>query len=220
VADAPPVAVRGRDRPPSRDVAAVVAGVPRPGLRERKKLKTRAAIQREAFRLFRERGYDQTTVEQIADAADVSPSTFFRYFPTKEAVVLYDALDPLAIAAFRAQPAELGPIPALRNALHSTFAQLSPMDRVDQMERGRLVFSVPDLRAAMLDDILRTSNLLADLIAERVGRPPDDTRVRIFTGAVLGALLAGVLPAIENPEADFVELMDAALDQVESGISL
>ena len=77
---------------------------PRPSLRERKKAKTRAAIQEHALRLFMEQGYEQTTVEQIADAAEVSPSTFFRYFPTKEDVVMYDAFDPLMVEAFRAQP--------------------------------------------------------------------------------------------------------------------
>ena len=86
------------------------------GLRERKKARTRAAIREHALRLFREQGYHATTVEQIAEAAEVSPSTFFRYFPTKEDVVLQDDFDILGIAAFEAQPAELSPIAAFRAA--------------------------------------------------------------------------------------------------------
>src|SRR5215472_5101695 len=97
----------------------------RSGLRERKKAKTRAAIQQQALRLFHEQGYAATTVEQIAAAVEVSPSTFFRYFPTKEDVVLYDDLDPLFFAAFEAQPPELTPIQAMRGALHLVFAGLS-----------------------------------------------------------------------------------------------
>ena len=102
--------------------------VDKPGLRERKKAKTRAAIQEHALRLFREQGYDATTVEQIAEAAEVSPSTFFRYFPTKEDVVAYDALDPLVMAAWRAQPADMRPIAAMRKAMWDVFAS---MDRGD-----------------------------------------------------------------------------------------
>jgi AcrR family transcriptional regulator len=64
------------------------------GLRERKKAKTRAAIQAHALRLFAKQGYDETTIDQIADAAEVSQSTFFGYFPTKEDVVLHDRFDP------------------------------------------------------------------------------------------------------------------------------
>lgn len=83
---------------------------PRAGLRERKKAKTRALIQERALRLFREQGYEGTSIEEIADAAEVSLSTVFRYFPTKPDLVIYDDLDERMIAAFRAQPAELNAV--------------------------------------------------------------------------------------------------------------
>jgi AcrR family transcriptional regulator len=95
------------------------------GLRERKKSRTRAAIRQQALRLFRERGYDATTVAQIAAAAEVSESTFFRYFPTKEDVVLRDDMELLAAAALEAQPPALGQIAALRGALRAAFNALS-----------------------------------------------------------------------------------------------
>src|SRR6516225_3488116 len=100
------------------------------GLRERKKIKTRQAIRREAFRLFDANGYAATTVEQIADAADVSPSTFFRYFPSKETLLLADDLDPLILAAFEAQPPDLSLIQAFRRAYVAVMAHL-PSDQLE-----------------------------------------------------------------------------------------
>src|SRR5260370_30989476 len=86
----------GRRRPswPRRVGLPSPGELAQPGLRERKKARTRAAIQRHALRLFRGQGYDETTVSEIAEAAEVSESTFFRYFPTKEDVVLWDDFDP------------------------------------------------------------------------------------------------------------------------------
>src|SRR5437764_7548789 len=130
------------------------------GLRERKKARTRAAIRQHALRLFREQGYAETTVEQIAEAAEVSPSTFFRYFPTKEDVVLTDDIDPIVLRALREQPPELPPLQAIRAAIHAAFEQLAGDAWEQERERHRLVMSVPELRSALLDEFTRTDTML------------------------------------------------------------
>ncbi len=191
----------------------------KPGLRERKKAKTRAAIQEHALRLFREQGYDETTVDEIAEAAEVSPSTFFRYFGSKEDVVIYDALDPLFIEAWRRQPRELGPIEAMRRAMAEVFESLTPEQREDMWERGRLVYGVPELRLAMIEDLVRTGGLMAEEVALRTGRSPEDFEVRVFTGALIGALMAVVLPAVLDPNVDYA-LMDRVFEFLERGLKL
>ena len=193
---------------------------PRASLRERKKAKTRAAIQRCALRLFMEQGYETTTIEQIAEAAEVSPSTFFRYFPTKEDVALYDDLDPLMIAAFNAQPAALSPIQALRNALHEVLDQLPNETLERQSERARLIFTVPTLRMRMLDQFTDMIGLIAHLAARRTGRKADDLIVRVYAGAVIGGLLASMLDGAGMSIASFIARMDEALEYLESGLRL
>ena len=190
------------------------------GLRERKKAKTRAAIRQHALRLFQTQGYEATTVEQIAEAAEISPSTFFRYFLTKEAVVLTDEYDPLIVAAFKAQPAELGPITALRRAFHQVFAALSAEQLAQERERQALILSVAELRAGALDGLAQTVQLLAEVVAERVGRRPNELAVRSFAGAVIGVGLAAMLTAAEDPTADIFALLDAAMAHLEAGLPL
>src|SRR5260370_17070469 len=124
-------------RPPARGLAG--------GLRECKKARLRAAIRQEAMRLFREQGWEQTTVEQIAEAAEVSPSTFFRYFPTKEDVVLLDEYDGLIVEDFRAQPPELTPLQAMRKPLREVFANIPPRHRHAANDRLRLPRTAPHL---------------------------------------------------------------------------
>lgn len=192
-------------------------------LRERKKAKTRSAIQRHALRLFREQGYAATTVDQIADAAEVSPSTFFRYFPAKEDVVVYDDYDPALLAAFRAQPAELSPIRAMRQAVVEVFEAATDEQAELEEERGRLLLRVPELRARMLMQIADSVTLLAEQVAARVGRDPDDFEVRNLTGAVVGVMMSVVLRMADRAEpgyTGYVELLGAALDHLERGLPL
>ncbi len=193
---------------------------PRVGLRERKKAKTRAAIQHEALRLFREQGYEATTVEQIAEAVEVSPSTFFRYFPTKEDVVLTDEHDPPLIEAFRAQPPELTSVQALRGAMRAVFAGLTDEDLADMRERMELTRSVPELRAAWLGQLAEGMRMVAVLVAERVGRDPGDFAVRTLAGALLGVMISVMFQWAERPESDLIALLDAAMAHLESGLPL
>src|SRR6201985_3605647 len=102
------------------ETASPASGAPA-GLRERKKARTRATIRQEALRLFREQGYQATTVEQIAAAAEISPSTFFRYFPTKEDVVLQDDMEPALIEALEQQPVEMGIVAAVRAGVREAW---------------------------------------------------------------------------------------------------
>jgi len=190
------------------------------GLRERKKAKTRAAIQEAALRLFDRHGYDATTVDQIAELAEVSQSTFFRYFPTKEDVVLHDRYDPLLLADFAAQPAELSPIAALRRTLRSVFGMLPADELARERQRATLIISVPELRARALDQLASTLQPLAEAIAERTGRAVDDPAVRALTGAVMGVSMSAILAASSDPSADYVGLMDTALAHLEAGLAI
>jgi AcrR family transcriptional regulator len=194
---------------------------PRPcGLRERKKARTRAAIRQHALRLFREQGYTETTIEQIAEAAEVSPSTFFRYFPTKEDVVLQDDFDPIAIEKFKAQPPGLSPIAALRAAMRETFDEV-PREQVEQWhELTRLTMSVPELRARALEEWMRSVGMITDLIAKRLGRDPGDLAVRTLAGAITGVGISIMITLLDDPAADIIALMDAGLELLEAGLPL
>jgi len=199
------------------DVADAVKPV---GLRERKKAKTRAAIREHALRLFRERGYSATTVEQIAAAAEVSPATFFRYFPTKEDVVLQDDLDVVTLEALEAQPAELGPIAAMRAATKSMLAMLSPEELARLGETVELSMSVPEVRARAVDEFTRTIDVVACALATRAGRDPDDFAARNVAGAIVGVIMAATVRRPGHGPVGMFAQIDAALAHLEAGLPL
>ncbi len=190
------------------------------GLRERKKARTRAAIREHALRLFREQGYASTTVEQIADAAEISPSTFFRYYPTKEDVVLQDDFDLLALEAFEAQPAGLSPIAAFRAATAAAFGALTPGELAQFRETAELTMSVPEIRARAMDEFARTIEIMAAAVARRVGREPSDFAVRNLAGAMIGVIMSATMPWAGITGEDLLVQIDAALAHLEAGLPL
>ncbi len=190
------------------------------GRRERKKAATRAAIAHEALRLFGEKGYDATTIEEIAETADVSASTVYRHFTSKEALVLLDQYDPLIIDACRSQPAELGAVDAIRRGIREVFAHVGDEALADLQARVELAMSVPSLRATMFDQLAQAVGDLAAVVAERAGRPADDFAAATLAGAVMGVMISAELYWVGHPGADLLGLVDQALARLEDGLSL
>ncbi len=195
------------------------------GLRERKKARTRAAIREHALRLFRENGYQRTTVEKIAEAAEVSPSTFFRYFPTKEDIVLQDDMDTRMIEALERQPAGLSPLAAVRAAAREVFTSYTQADLDLLQETTTLTMTVPEVRARAMDEFSRTISVVGEALAKRVGRPADDLVVRTTAGAIIGVIMSITMPW-ENWSSDrqtiggMFERIDQALALLEAGLPL
>ena len=181
--------------------------------REKKKNKTKAAIQREALKLFREQGYSATTAEQIAEAAEVSRATFFRYFPTKADIVLYDVFASKTLARFLAMPAEMKPLRALQHALQEALDETSVEEREQERQREALLRTEPELRKQMPDLFARRLPLVAEALAERWGRPQDDLEVLALAGAVVGIAMALWTVVEQDLSEGFIERHVALLNK-------
>ena len=166
-----------------------------PGLRERKKAATRKAIHAGAIRLFGEQGFAGTTIDQIAEAADVSRATVFHYFPTKESIVFGDA--PQAIAALAALLEDAPEVvPAVREWLRGLTGWIEP----DLQLQRRLAREVPDIAAHRL----RVLDGIEDVLAEALTR-------ELGAGAELAARLAAAALI-----AGFDVVEDAAVERMAS----
>ncbi len=185
------------------------------GLRERKRVRTRETIRREAFRLFDDRGYAVTTIEQIAHAADISPSTFFRYFPSKESVLLANDLNVVMLEALAAQPVEMPHVAAFRAAVHVAYEQMTAEEWQDESTRQRLIYSLPELQPALRDEYNSLVDGVTEAMARRLGRGPHEIEIRVFAGAVIGAVMA-----LGNRGPFSLENVDKAMKFLESGLQL
>ncbi|MGW4202108.1 TetR/AcrR family transcriptional regulator [Streptomyces sp. NPDC004726] len=204
---------------PARDDGT--EALPRPGLRERKKIKTRIAIRRAMYRLIAAQGYEATTIEQIADAADVSPSTVFRYFPTKEDIVLSDEYDTVLEARLRARPLDEDPLDSIAHVIRESLSTFIEAERDEVVQRTKLLVEVPAVRARVTESMSTTSQVLVHALADRTGRERDDLQVRVAAAAVLAALReAMVCWAEQDHEGDLPEMADEALGVLRGGLRL
>jgi AcrR family transcriptional regulator len=183
------------------------------GLRERKKIKTRNAIRREAYRLIEAQGYGNTTVEQIADAADVSTSTFFRYFPSKESVLVADDLIEAVIDAWVTAPADLAPIPAYRHALNEMFGAMTPAEREEAAVGQRLMYRIPEARGLLYGEYMRLMDLIVDTLKVRLQEPASDFTRRMIAGAIVGVLMAASdgTPLPDDPLQEALDCLDTLM---------
>jgi AcrR family transcriptional regulator len=190
------------------------------GLRERKKERTRAELQRHALRLFRDRGYAETTVDDIAAAAEVSRSTFFRYFGTKEDVVLFDDVDPVMDRVMAAIPEGTPLLEALRSVLRDSFDSLDDEARALEEVRMQLARTVPEIAAILRERNAFGISQIAGMVGPATGRAPDDPEVLLFSGCVLGARHAARARVEAGGAPRYIEEMDAMLGRLGAGVPL
>jgi AcrR family transcriptional regulator len=188
---------------------------PPPGLRERKKIKLRRLIQTESLRLFETQGYEHTTVEQIAEAAETSTTTFYRYFPTKEDVVLDNDASPLFEATVATRPAG-EPLAVTIRAAMAAVVGAAEADRDHTLARMRLIETVPALEARYAGQERRTIDYLARLLADRTGRPPGDYQLELVAFVLAGVLFTASRRWVADQGATpMTSLVDQALTTIE-----
>jgi AcrR family transcriptional regulator len=161
-------------------------------LRDRKKGRTRRVIQAEALRLFAEQGFEATTVEQIAAAAEVAPRTFFRYFATKDEVVFWPEYQPMLASFVAARPADEPAVEAVTHALVDGLAAFSDQDRDRVLDRLKLAFGTPALYPRLWQQQARSAVGVAQVLAGRLGARPEDLEVRALAAAIAAALWVAV----------------------------
>jgi AcrR family transcriptional regulator len=161
---------------------------PSAGLRERKKRWTRRALEDVALELFVAKGFDATTIDEIAGAVEVSPRTFFRYFPSKEDVVFTHAAGGLArlLRTLRAQPATLNHLTALRNAFVAIGEGIE-RNRDTELLRARLIVGHSALWARALETQAQWEHEIARELAHRAGTSAPDADLTLLTVVALSA---------------------------------
>jgi AcrR family transcriptional regulator len=159
------------------------------GLRDRKRLAAMRRIQTVALDLFERDGYSDVTVEQIADASDVSPSSVYRYFGAKEQILIWDEFDPILPDVMRAALSAPVPLSGVRRAIEMAMAGFTDEDERRVARRLRLIMGNPALESAVNGQMYVLAEAVGKLLAERLRRPSADLEVQVFSHALIGGLL-------------------------------
>ena len=160
---------------------------------------TRQLLQEHALRLFSERGFDGVTVEEVARAAGFSHMTFFRHFPSKEAVVLDDPYDPVLGATVARQDRRLPALERVRRAVLEAWEDSDEPDDGLTRVRIELAASHPSLRAKVWENNRRTEEVIVDALTSSGVAPLE---AKVAAGAVLGSLTAALFDWAENGDSD------------------
>ncbi|TSD93853.1 TetR family transcriptional regulator [Gordonia rubripertincta] len=193
----------------------------RPGLREQQKMRTRNAIREAALHLIAEQGYAKTTVEQIAEAAGVSHTTFFRYFPTKEQVVVGgEHFESEARAIVEQMPPGLGHFDLIRRLFTELHRLTADDPWVGNPLRMQLIRSEPLLQNTFQVESERMMTGMRQLIADYLGRDADDFALGVFLDAVAGVTFRLATEGDDNPADLQIETTLRAIDLLEQGLPL
>ena len=197
------------------------SAAPVEGLRERHRKRTAADLEAAALDLFCERGFDAVTIDDIAAAADVSRRTFFRYFASKEDVILSDhpkRLDELQAALDR-RPAEEPPLAALRHAVMS-LADTYEEQREHMLRRFTLVSTAPSLEARSLCLQRTWETSVTEMLAARMGvNPAKDLRPGVVAATAMAAMRVATANWLtRGGQGDLPATVAAALDLLDGGL--
>lgn len=192
-----------------------------PSLWDRSRQAVRAEVTTVAMRLFLDQGFEQTTIDQIVAAAGISRRSFFRYFGTKEDIVLGDlaAQGTRVQAALDTVPLEVGPWEALRLAMNAIDAL--EIDPATTLKISKMMYETPSLRARSIEKHLHWQTLLVPSIRRRLGIAEDEQNLAadaIVATSIACLDVAGELWTRSDGRGDLAALYDQAVNAVR-GIS-
>lgn len=192
---------------------------PQPGVRAQHKARTRAAIRAAALDLIARQGYQATTVAQIAEAAGVSHTTLFRYFESKEQVLVGEDLQDERREMLEQLPPGLDRFDLLRRIVTNLFDLADADPWASDPRRIELVRSEPVLHAAYQFEVDRAIGEMTAFIADYTGTSMDALALRVFVAATAGVMVHLTERAGKPDDATLAELL-AAIDLLEQGLPL